>query len=195
MLLTLAIPQSPAPAESDAALLGRVARRDARAFEELYDRHSRVVYSVLLRMVRERDVADELVQDVFLRMWRKADAFDPGRGALLPWLLAVARNTALDRIRSKAEKQRAAEEGAEEAPIAPVAAQGEAWLDRRRLTQTARGFMEELPDGQRRALELAYFEGLSHSEIADALEAPLGTVKTWVRKALLRLREQMGGAE
>lgn len=195
MLFAFAISRPAAAPESDAGLLTRVAARDARAFEALYDRHSRAVYGVLLRMVRERDVADELAQDVFLRLWRKADAFDPERGELLPWLLTVARHVALDRLRSKAEKQRNVEDGGDDAPVAPIAARGEAWVDQRRLSDKARGLMEGLPDGQRRALELAYFEGLSHSEIAAKLDAPLGTVKSWVRKALLRLREQMGGAQ
>ena len=194
MLFALALARPIAEPDSDAVLLARVARRDARAFEKLYDRHSRVVYSLLVRMVGERQVADELVQDVFLRLWRRAETFDEARGDLAPWLLTVARNIALDRIRSKAEKQRRSEDGDDDPPPPLAAPRGEAWVDQQRLAERARELMDELPDSQRKAIELAYFEGMSHTEVASSLDAPLGTVKSWVRKGLLHLRDGMGGA-
>jgi len=206
MLLALAIsePASPSGSNSpgsDSELLARIAdSRDPQALESLYDRYARPVYSVLLRVAGDRSAADELQQDVFLKLWRNAQAFDRTRATALPWLLTLARNTALDRVRTKAERQRRREFGDDETSTALQSAQhgsarnDEAWLDRRRLAEQVAQALEELPEGQRRAVELAYFEGLSQTEIAQKLDAPLGTVKSWVRKALLRLRDDLGGA-
>ncbi len=179
---------------SDERLLAGAAGGDQKAFEQIYERHARVVYSLLLRMTRESPVAEELTQEVFLRVWRRASSFDAQRGQLRPWLLQVARNLALDRIRGKAEQQRGREHELKElTALSTAAPRAEAWVEQRTLAHQACAFMAELPDGQRRALELAYFEGLSHSEIATRLDSPIGTVKSWVRKGLLQLRDSMRG--
>jgi RNA polymerase sigma-70 factor (ECF subfamily) len=193
VLLGLSIAIKPTPAD-DATLLNLVAvQRDQDALATLYDRHSRMVYAVLLRMTRDQPSAEELCQEVFFRLWRNAASFDGSQGALAPWLLTIARNAALDRFRSKSEKQRSSEVGSQDTLEAPTLGHIDSWVDAKLQADRAMAFMVELPEGQRQALELAYFEGLSQTEIADKPGAPLGTVKSWVRGALLRLREQMGG--
>jgi RNA polymerase sigma-70 factor (ECF subfamily) len=180
-----------------------LARRSPRALEQLYDRYSRVVYSLALRITRQSATAEEIVQDVFLRLWRNARAFDPSRGPIEPWLLTLARNRALDVVRAKAEKQRRQEAGVElypeQLPGDPPGQgpeQGpehwpEHWIDQRRRAEAVRKLIGALPEGQRRAIELAYFEEMTQSEIARTLNEPLGTVKTWIRSALLRLRQEL----
>jgi RNA polymerase sigma-70 factor (ECF subfamily) len=173
----------------------RLRDRDAAAMEAIYDRHSRSVYSVLLRITRDPEIANELLQDTFIRLWRSAETYESARGTLAPWLLTLARNLALDHFRSKGEKQRKREEKMEVLPIQSFAPQAEEWVDQRRVAVRVRYYVGELPDDQQKALQLAYFEGLSHSEIAQKLSKPLGTVKTWLRSALQQLREQMGGSQ
>ena len=195
VLLGLSIATKQGPPD-DATLLNLVAaRRDQEALAALYDRHSRAVYAVLLRMTRDQPSAEELCQEVFFRLWKNAGSFDGRQGALTPWLLTIARNTALDRFRSKGEKQRHSEIGAEQTLEAPTPGNIDIWVDNKLQADRALAFMSALPEAQRQALELAYFEGLSQTEIADKLGAPLGTVKSWVRGGLLRLRELMGGVQ
>lgn len=176
---------------SDGALVQRLLGRDVRAFEELYDRHSRVVYSLVLRILQQRSVSEEVVQDIFFHLWRNAERYDGTRGAFLPWLLTLARNRALDHLRLKGERQRRREEQAEVLPPVPTAPNFEGLLDEMRLAARVREVMGTLQPQQRRAIELAYFEGLSHSEIASTLQQPLGTVKSWIRNGLLRLKEEL----
>ena len=176
---------------TDQALMKRVASRDASALEQLYDRHSRVVYAVLIRMTEQAASADELLQDVFLRLWNSAARYESVRGPLTPWLLTLARNIAIDHLRSKGEKQRRQEQFVDPAPMPASEPPMDDWIDHRRLAADLHQRMAELPDTQRKALDLAYFKGLSHSEIASALGEPLGTVKTWIRNAVLHLRREM----
>jgi len=174
----------------DPALVHRLLRQDVNAFEQLYNRHSRIVYALVLRILQQASTAEEVVQDVFLQLWRNAAAYDIERGPFVPWLLALARNRALDQLRLKSERQRRREEQAEELPpVITAPPQYEKELDERRRVERVRVLMGGLLPQQRRAIELAYFEGLSHSEIADKLKEPLGTVKSWIRNGLLRLKE------
>jgi len=174
----------------DAALAQRLLQRDVRAFEELYDRHSRLVYGLVLRILQQASTAEEVVQDVFLQLWRNASLYDSSRGPFLPWLLTLARNRALDHLRLKSERQRRRENQSEELPPAVVSPLNfEAKLDEQRRAARVRELMSALQPQQKRAIELAYFEGLSHSEIAAKLEEPLGTVKSWIRNGLLKLKE------
>lgn len=174
----------------DAALVRRLLHKDVSAFEQLYDRHSRAVYSLVLRILQQAGTAEEVVQDVFLQLWRNAERYDASRGPFIPWLLTLARNRALDTLRLKSERQRRREEQTEELP--PVVApppEFEKQLDDKRRAERVRALMSFLNPQQRKAIELAYFEGLSHSEIAEAIKEPLGTVKSWIRNGLLRLKE------
>jgi len=183
---------SPANPEvsADAALVRRLLQKDVSAFEQLYDRHSRAVYSLVLRILQQAGTAEEVVQDVFLQLWRNAGQYDASRGRFIPWLLTLARHRALDTLRLKSERQRRREDQTEELP--PVVAappEFEKQLDEKRFAEKVRTLMSFLNPQQRKAIELAYFEGLSHSEIAAALKEPLGTVKSWIRNGLLRLKE------
>ena len=173
----------------DATLVQRFLQRDVSAFEELYDRHSRVVYALVLRILQQASTAEEVVQDIFLQLWRNAAQYDGSRGPFVPWLLTLSRNRALDQLRLKSERQRRREDQTEELPPVTTVPDFEGSLDEQRRAMRVRELMASLNPQQKRAIELAYFEGLSHSEIANALKEPLGTVKSWIRNGLLRLRD------
>jgi RNA polymerase sigma-70 factor (ECF subfamily) len=176
-------------ASSDAKLVDRLIRRDVTAFEQLYDRHSRLVYSLVVRIVQQAPTAEEVVQDVFLHLWRNAGQYQPDRGPFVPWLLTLARNRALDHLRLKSERQRRREDQTEDVPAIAQAPEYENALDLQRRAERVRSLMATLSAQQKKAIEMAFFEGLSHSEIANELQEPLGTVKSWIRNGLLRLKE------
>jgi RNA polymerase sigma-70 factor (ECF subfamily) len=173
----------------DAMLVHQLLRGDVDAFEQLYDRHSRIVYALVLRIVQQASTAEEVVQDVFLQLWRNARRYDTRRGPFAPWLMALARNRALDHLRLKSERQRRREDQTEELPPVIDVPQFEKALDEKRRAERVRAVMGSLNPQQKKAIELAYFEGLSHTEIAETLKEPLGTVKSWIRIGLLRLKE------
>jgi RNA polymerase sigma-70 factor (ECF subfamily) len=179
--------------EGDHDLVRRLQRRDAHAMTELYDRYGRLIYSLILRVVRDGAIAEDLVQETFLRVWNRVQAFDSEKGALGPWLLAVARNRALDYLRSAGGRMRNQLE-LEESDHPALFTDLEKQIlnsDRVRRVKLA---LEQLSENQRSVIELAYFEGLSQTEIAARLGQPLGTVKTWSRAALKALRESLGMA-
>ena len=176
-------------ASSDATLVDRLLHRDVSAFEELYDRHSRIVYALVVRILQQAPTAEEVVQDVFLQLWRNAALYQSARGPFVPWLLTLARNRALDNLRLKSERQRRREDQTEELPTIAQAPEYEKALDEKRRAERVRSLIGTLSASQKKAIEMAYFEGLSHSEIASALQEPLGTVKSWIRNGLLRLKE------
>jgi RNA polymerase sigma-70 factor (ECF subfamily) len=160
--------------------------------EQLYNRYCRPIFSLVLRITQQVATAEEVVQDVFLQLWRNAHKYQSTRGALEPWLFTLARNRALDHLRMKQEKQRRREDTIEEnvaLPAAITAPNPESEVDRQRRAEKVRAHMASLPEKQRRAIELAFLDGMTHSEIAAALTEPLGTVKSWIRGGLLRLRE------
>ena len=189
--LALALLQVSLRFKDDADLARRLKARDSSAMRELYDRYGRLVYSLILRMVRNAAAAEDLVQETFLRVWNRMQAFDQERGALGPWVLAVARNRAIDYLRSADGKMSAAalELDQLEYPGKFCDFEDRALsLDRARRIKDA---FEKLTPHQKTVVELAYFEGLSQTEMAERLQQPLGTVKTWVRSALKVLREQL----
>ncbi len=179
--------------EDDADLARRLQKRDPRAMAELYDRYGRLVYALILRVVRDGSLAEDLVQETFLRVWNRVQGFDADRGALGPWLLAVARNRAIDYLRSSAGRMRNSIEVPEiDHPAMFSDMEKELFnSDRVRRVKTA---LEKLPETHRTVIELAYFEGLSQVEMAERMRQPLGTVKTWVRTALKSLRDELGTA-
>lgn len=189
MFLAVFTPSESSQVSPDAALVQRLLQRDVSAFEELYERHSRMVYGLVLRIVQQASTAEEVVQDIFLQLWRNASQYDVSRGPFLPWLLTLARNRALDQLRLKSERQRRREEQTEELPPVVTAPDFEGSLDEKRRATRVRELIASLQPQQKRAIELAYFEGLSHSEIAAKLQEPLGTVKSWIRNGLLKLKE------
>ena len=176
----------------DESLLRRIQRRDETALEELYDRQSTAVYSLALRIVGDRAAAEDVLSDVFWRVWRRAETFDPRRGRLTAWLLTITRRRALDELRMGARRERRerspdaiAEVPQERAP----SPEGEALAGE--VQRHVREALSALPPEQRGPIELAYFEGLTHVEIADRLQEPLGTIKTRIRAGMQRLRESL----
>jgi RNA polymerase sigma-70 factor, ECF subfamily len=168
----------------------RLKDRDATVVGELYDRYGRIAFTLILRIVRDRAVAEDLVQECFLRVWTRSQGFDADRGALGPWILTVARNQALDYIRSAQGRVWNTMASADtEHPSAFRDWEGE-MLDGVRLKQV-QSALTRLNEKQRAVIELAYFEGLSHTEMAERMKEPLGTVKTWVRTALKSLRDEL----
>jgi RNA polymerase sigma-70 factor, ECF subfamily len=183
-----------ATADADRETLARMARGDHEALAELYDRHARVVYSLAMRIVREQRDAEEVVQDVFAQVWRQSAAYSAGRGSVIAWMMMMTRSRAVDRIRGRRARPDATSD-ADPIPSVP----DQAVLPDERLVAEAqaarvRAALAQLPFLQRVALELAFYEGLTHSEIADRLEQPLGTVKTRIRQGLMKLRDQLSGA-
>ncbi len=178
--------------KDDPELIERLKRRDPRALADLYDRYGRMVYTLIVRVVRDTGVAEDLVQETFLRVWNRAAAIDSERGALGPWILTVARNRAIDYIRSLEGRmaQNTFDLDAGEQPALFTDLERDLLnSDRARLLRKA---FEKLTPNQRIVIELAYWEGLSQSEMAERMKQPLGTVKTWVRTALQTLRAEMG---
>lgn len=180
-------------AGSDVELIERLQRHDPQALADLYDRYGRLVYSLILRVVRDSGTAEDLVQETFLRVWNRAQGLDSNKGSIGPWLLAVARNRAIDYLRSAGGRERNALEF-EETDHPALYTDMEHDLitsDSARRIKTA---MDRLSPNQRQVIELAYFEGLSQTEMAERMGQPLGTVKTWVRAALKNLRDELGTA-
>ena len=178
----------------DGDVVQRLKSRDPQAMARLYDRYGRLAYSVVLRIVRNEAAAEDLVQETFIRIWNRIQDFDDNRGALGPWVLTIARNRAIDYRRSNAGRNietTVEMEGVEHPALFASLESNILNLDRVRMLRQA---FEKLPANQREVLELAYWEGLSQSEMADRLKQPLGTIKTWVRTALRTLREELGEA-
>jgi RNA polymerase sigma-70 factor (ECF subfamily) len=177
--------------EDDRNLAERLKRREPSVMGDIYDRYGKLVFSLIYRVVRDIGVAEDLVQETFLRVWNRAQGFDAERGALGPWLLAVARNRAIDYVRSAGGKMSrgALELDAAEHPSVFVNFEAEVLSQDR--ARRVRGALGRLNENQRLVIELAYFEGLSQSEMAERMGQPLGTVKTWVRTALKNLRDDL----
>jgi len=184
---------SRASTETDAALIAAVAAGDDAAMGRLYDRFAPLVQAVALRMLRERAAADELVEDVFVEIWRRAGQYEAARAGLATWIATITRSRGIDRIRARQRHGHVdlgdddRPDGALTAPPSDPAAAVVAGEDRERIARALRALGAE----QREALELAYFQGLTQTEIAARLSRPLGTVKTHMRQGLIRLRDEL----
>jgi len=178
--------------QADQASLARIARGDQLAFAELYDRHARLVFSLALRILQERADAEDIVQEVFAQVWSQAGRYDASRGAVAAWMLMLTRSRAIDRLRARrARPETASESNTAESVVDSAVRQDLELLSAEQVTRLQRA-LKELPDAQRTALELAYYEGLTHAEVAARLSEPLGTVKTRIRQAVIKLRESLG---
>jgi RNA polymerase sigma-70 factor, ECF subfamily len=178
-----------AAAEADRAAVQRMARGDHDALADLYDRHSRLLYSLALRIVRLQADAEDVLQEVFAQVWRQASRYETNRGTVIGWLVTLTRSRALDTLRRGRARPQATD-GEPRAQEVPDMSPGiDLTLVSAEQASAVRTALEALPDNQRVPLELAYYEGLSQSEIAAKLDVPLGTIKTRTRQALLRLRD------
>jgi RNA polymerase sigma-70 factor, ECF subfamily len=176
---------------ADEDLMQLMRTGDARAFETVYDRHADVAFSLAYRMVGTRPRAEDVVQEAFLSIWRSGARYDSARGSVRTWVLGIVHNRAIDSLRRHLahDKRRASDEGLAERLPAPERTELE--VARRSEAAAVRAAMDELPPDQQRVVELAYFGGFSHSEIATMLEAPVGTVKGRMRLALAKLRSAL----
>lgn len=173
----------PPSAEEDATLLASVQRGDQEAMASIFDRYSKVVYSVALRVLRDPAAAEDVLQEIFMQIWRHPDSFIATRGSLGGWLAVVARNRSIDQLR-----RRKPTDSVDDVVLAsPYNLADEA--ERNNMMEKARSAINLLPKEQRKTLEMAFFDGLTHSEIAEMTGDPLGTVKTRIRSALLTLRK------
>jgi len=171
--------------EDDAALLSRIERGDERAMAVLFDRYSKIVYSVSLRVLRDTASAEDVMQEIFMQIWRNTSSFTATKGSLGGWLSVVSRNRSIDILRRKRPSEQVEEMNL--ASNTNLADESE----RNILMVKARATVALLPPEQRKTLEMAFFDGLTHSEIAELTGDPLGTVKTRIRSALTTLRKAM----
>ena len=172
-------------ADSDKALMDRVRVHEQQAMASVFDRYAGMVYSVALRVLKDAAQAEDVMQEIFFQLWRDPEKFSFAKGSLGPWLLVVARNRAIDHLR-----QRRPAESVDEVAVASatnLASEAERGI----LMQRVRGIVGDLPQEQQQSLQMAFFDGLSHSEIAERTGQPLGTVKTRIRSALMSLRKRL----
>jgi RNA polymerase sigma-70 factor, ECF subfamily len=177
---------------ADEDVMQLVRRGDARAFEVVYERHSAAAFSLAYRMMGTRSGAEDVTQDAFLSLWRSGARYDRARGSVRTWVLGIVHHRAIDALRRATvhDKRRAGDEGIEERFEARERTDVEA--ARREESGTVRGALRSLPSDQSQVIELAYFGGFTHTEIADMLDAPVGTVKGRMRLGLEKLRAQLG---
>jgi RNA polymerase sigma-70 factor (ECF subfamily) len=185
------------PAEStttDVALLSRIAGGEAVAVGELYDRHHRLLFSLILRILRDRGEAEDVLQEVFVRVWNRAESYSPALGTPSAWLARIARNRAIDRLRSRQVRATLSDplEAAPPAMDPTPAADPEGQAAAGELRRTVESALATLPPEQRTLIDAAYFEGYTQSELAERFRLPLGTVKTRVRTAMQTLRQALG---
>ncbi len=194
----LALPRACSPnrmdnrALTDAQLMERITRRDRAAFEVLYEQHSRAALGLALRILGERPVSEEIVQEAFWRVWKRASSFDARRGNFSTWLASIVHHLAIDELRRRHGRPAPVEWETVPSPLPEVSdpapeVSERAWANLQ--GEQVRTALAQLPDGQRQVLELAYFEGLTHQEIAARLNEPLGTVHTRARLGLRKLKD------
>ena len=180
---------------TDVDLLQRIAARDTAALAELYDRHSRLLFGLIVRIVGDRSEAEEILQEAFVRVWTRAEIYDARMGTPLPWIVRVARNRAIDRLRAR--RSRAAIDTpapaahiAEAVPASDIQGPEAVVLDAERR-QALTDALADLPAEQRQLIQAAFFEGHTHSELARRFGLPLGTVKTRIRTGMIAMRQRL----
>lgn len=182
------------PATQDLVLLERIARRDGSAIGELYDRHARALFAVACRIVRDEGEAEDILQEAFLRVWQKAETYDPVLGTPAAWLIRIARNRAIDRLRAR--QARPITEPHDVAllvtpideHVTPGPERSTAQAEEQRAVAAA---LQQIPAEQRRLIEQAFFHGYTQSELAEKFQLPLGTVKTRIRTGMIALRDHL----
>ena len=172
---------------ADIRLIERIVARDQAAVGELYDRHFRLLFGLILRIIRDRSEAEEILQEVFVLVWTRAETYNVSIGPPAAWLVRVARNRAIDRLRANTVRLRAVESAPEPEPAESPESRASLNEQQRAVARA----LESLPPDQRLLIEQAYFLGLTQSELAERFKLPLGTVKTRIRTGMLALREQL----
>jgi RNA polymerase sigma-70 factor, ECF subfamily len=182
------------PPDDDSELIERIRKGERAAFMQFYDRFSPLLFSVAARVLSDRKEAEDVLQEVMLAIWNKSGDYDPALGRLSSWAVVLTRNRALDRLRARTRRLRLIEEVAlmTDAPDDGAGASAGDVIHGRERAEKLRSALTELPPDQRTAIELAFFAGLSQSDIATRLTLPLGTVKARIRRGMLRLRERLG---
>ena len=189
---------SQAPETDDRAveldLLARVAKRERAAFEQLYSRYANILYATAMKFLKEDADAQDVVQDVFIQIWDKAKLYDPAKGKPLTWALTMTRNRSIDRIRAIQRRTRLRDDFEKETVVDESASLREALsgVDASETSQILRDAVGRLSPEQKKVIELAFFGGLTQSEVADRLGEPLGTVKARARRGLMKLKEILG---
>ena len=174
----------------------RIVARDTAALADLYDRHSRLLFGLILRIVRDRAEAEEILQEVFVRVWTRAELYDPRLGSPTPWLVRLARNCAIDRLRARRVRDAAGGPALDESVAEPAASATAirtpeaSYMDAERRGKVIDA-LAGLPAEQRRLIEAAFFEGYTHSELAKRFGLPLGTVKTRIRAGMIAMRQRL----
>jgi RNA polymerase sigma-70 factor (ECF subfamily) len=179
-------------AASDRSLIEQISRGDERAFEHAYDRFGTLVYSIAYHILNDTADAEEVVAEVFLQVWTSAATFDAARASVAAWLCVITRSRALDHARARKRRSRVVDELTQVGLMLPEPAAADAGAIASDLRARVAHCLAGLPPDQRRVIELAYYGGLTHSEIAEKLGEPLGTVKTRIRSALGKLRDTLG---
>jgi len=170
-------------APSDVSLIAAIRSADQSAMAALYDRYSSIVYAVALRVLQDTGAAEDVLQDIFMQLWRNPGSFDASRGNMAAWLAVITRHRAIDALRRRRPENDIAD------VVVSVETDFAGAADRTRAMDRVRGALQTMPVPQRSALEMAYFEGLTHNEIAEKTGEPLGTIKTRIRTGLLSLRK------
>jgi RNA polymerase sigma-70 factor (ECF subfamily) len=184
----------PAGTPPDEELIARVRWGEEPALATIYDRYSRLIYTIALRIVGDRELAEEVVQDVFQAVWQSAGSFQPN-GNFSAWLIGIARHRAIDATRSRRHRARAREELLDDERVATHGSAGDGGADALMLRTVVRAALAELPANQRQTIELGYYGGMTHTEIAAQLGEPVGTVKSRMRMGLIKLRELLKAIE
>jgi len=175
--------------ELDRQLIDQVKQGDKTAFKEIYSRFSQVVYNLALRMLRDKEDAEEVVQEIFLQVWNKAYSYDSERGAVSTWILNIARSRSIDKLRTVVYRDRNTE--IDEEKVNSNDDLSRIIEDREESKNVIRQALDSLPEKQRIAIEMVYFEGLTHLETAEKLDEPVGTIKTRIRLGVLKLKDKI----
>ncbi len=175
--------------ELDQELIEQVKKRNRSAFKEIYSRFSQVTYNLSLRILRDKEDAEEVVQEIFLQVWNKAYTYDPDRGAVSTWVLNIARSRAIDKLRTMGYRDKNIE--IDEEKVNSNVDLSRTIEEREKSKNIIKQALDSLPDNQRIAIELVYFEGLTHMEVAEKLDEPVGTIKTRIRLGVLKLKDKI----
>ncbi len=174
---------------ADQELVARLRKGDKSAFMEIYARYSQIVFNLVLKILRSREETEEVVQEIFLQVWNKADSYDPARGAISTWIVNIARSRSIDKLRTLGYKRQTAE--LDEERMNSKSDFSRIIEDREESRKIIREALDSLPDNQKIAIEMVFFEGLTHIEAAERLNEPVGTIKTRIRLGVAKLKEKI----